>query len=157
MDKTQAFISFDPDHDRELFDVMVAQSQSTSSGFEIVGSSDGATGQSPCSERTTRRIRDADQLIVICGEFTEASASMGEELRIAQEQDKPYILLWGRREIMCTKPAGAKSSDGMYSWTLPILRDQMDFTTRSSRWKTPTDAFGPTARQKRAATDTSSG
>ena len=48
------------------------------------------------------------------------------ELKIAQEQQKPYILLWGRRQTMCTKPAGAKPSDGMYSWTMPILLDQVE-------------------------------
>ena len=58
------------------------------------------------------------------------------ELRIAQEEQKPYFLLWGRREIMCTKPTGAKSSEGMYSWTSQILQDQITLTTRKAHWKT---------------------
>ena len=40
---------------------------------------------------------------------------------MAQKEDKPYMLLWGRREQMCTKPAGARPADAIYSWTREIL------------------------------------
>jgi len=52
------------------------------------------------------------------------------ELGIAQEEQKPYFLLWGRREVMCTRPLGARSSDSMYSWTSGIIRDQLTMTLR---------------------------
>jgi hypothetical protein len=54
------------------------------------------------------------------------------ELRIAQEERTPYFLLWGRREIMCTKPIGAKSAEGMYSWTRQILQDQITVASRKA-------------------------
>jgi hypothetical protein len=55
------------------------------------------------------------------------------ELRIAQEEGKPYLLLWGRRELMCTKPSGSKPSDAMYSWTRDILEGQMSATLRTAK------------------------
>jgi hypothetical protein len=44
---------------------------------------------------------------------------------MAQEEDRPYVLLWGRREPMCKKPTTARPADSMYSWTPEILRDQI--------------------------------
>jgi hypothetical protein len=55
------------------------------------------------------------------------------ELRIAQEEQKPYFLLWGRREHMCTRPVGAKPKDSMYSWTREILHDQIALTLRNAQ------------------------
>ena len=80
-----------------------------------------------------RQIGKADGVIVICGEHTEDSAQVSAEIRIAQEEHKPYFLLWGRREVMCTKPAGAKPGDGMYSWTSTILHDQIVTTLRTAQ------------------------
>jgi hypothetical protein len=69
---------------------------------------------------------------VICGEHTAASLSASAELRIAREEQKPYFLLWGRRESMCTKPAGARSTDCMYSWTWAILQSRIVMTLRKA-------------------------
>jgi len=69
---------------------------------------------------------------VICGEHTEESMSVSAELRIAQDEQKPYFLLWGRRASMCTKPVGAKNADGMFSWTWAILRNQIIMTLRNA-------------------------
>jgi hypothetical protein len=79
------------------------------------------------------RIRAVDEVLVICGEYTDASSRMAAELRIVQEEEKPYVLLWGRRERMCTKPEGAKSTDVMYSWTRDILERQITETLRNSK------------------------
>lgn len=155
MNDIHVFVSFDLEHDRELYELILAQSRTQSSGFLIVGSSDRASVHSLCSEKTLDAIREASQLIVICGEHSDSSTSMSAELQFAQREGKPYFLLWGRREIMCTKPDGAKSSEGMYSWTLPILRDQMDLMTRSAKWKTPSEEFKIAARSKRTMGDPS--
>jgi hypothetical protein len=111
----------------------------------VSGSSERLSATDVWSERVRRRIREADQVIVICGEHTEASTRVSAELRIAQEERTPYFLLWGRREIMCTKPIGAKPAEGMYSWTRQILQDQITLTCR----KAGADA---TAQAVRAAT-----
>src|SRR3990172_4072591 len=125
MREIQVFISFDIEHDGHLYELLLAQSMIPSSGFVVSGSSERSTGTDLARERVRRRIREADQVIVICGEHTGASARVSAELVIAQEEGIPYFLLWGRREIMCTKPIGAKPSEGMYSWTRQILHDQI--------------------------------
>jgi len=136
------FISFDIENDGELYERLLAQSRSPSSCFAVLGGSERSTATDVESERVRRRIREADQVIVICGKHTETSTRMGAELLVAQEEHTPYFLLWGRREIMCTKPIGAKPSDGMYSWTGPILQDQLALTFRKAR----TDAAAETVR-----------
>jgi hypothetical protein len=128
--KIQIFVSFDIEHDGELFKLLLAQSGDSSPGFEVLGGSERLTSADVWSESVRRRIRKADQMIVICGEHTGSSPSVSAELRIAREEQTPYFLLWGRREIMCTKPIGAKSTEGMYNWTRQILQDQITFTSR---------------------------
>jgi hypothetical protein len=98
-----------------------------------LGGSERLSATDEWSERVRRGIREADQVIVICGEHTEASPRVSVEVRIAQEERTPYFLLWGRREIMCTKPIGAKPAEGMYSWTGQILQDQIALTSRRAR------------------------
>jgi hypothetical protein len=133
MSNTHVFVSFDIEHDGELYELLLAQSRTPSSGFAVSGGSERLTATDVGSERVRSRIREADQVIVLCGEHTEASTRVSAELRMAQEERTPYFLLWGRREIMCTKPIGAKSAEGMYSWTRQILQDQIAFTLRRAR------------------------
>lgn len=140
MNKTQVFVSYDIERDGELFEEL--RTQSSSSGFAVLGCSERQSATDVWSEKVRRRIRNADQVIFICSEHTDASPSMSNELRIAQQEQTPYFLLWGRREIMCTKPLGAKTAEGMYSWTRQILQDQIAITSRSAR----TDALAETLR-----------
>ena len=130
MSKIHVFVSFDIEHDGELYELLLAESQTPSSGFAVLGRSERSTATDVCSERVRRRICEADLVIVICGEHTEASTSVSAELRVAQQERTPYFLLWGRREIMCTKPIGAKPADGMYSWTRQILQEQFTLASR---------------------------
>jgi hypothetical protein len=142
MSKIHVFVSFDIEHDGELYELLLAQSTTPSSGFAVLGGSERGTATDVGSERVRRRIREADQVIVICGEHTKVSTPVSAELCIAQQERTPYLLLWGRREIMCTKPIGAKPADAMYSWTRQILRDQIALTLRKSR----ADATAQTVR-----------
>ena len=129
--KIRVFVSFDIENDGELYKQLRVQSKS--SGFAVSGGSERVTSMDVWSESVRRRIRDADQMIIICGEHTRASTSVSAELRIAREEGTPYFLLWGRREIMCTKPVGAKPVEGMYSWTQQILQDQIAINSRKVR------------------------
>ena len=113
MNEIRAFISFDPQHDRELFESIAAQSQSRNSGFTIVGKSSKSIAYHGNGEEALVKIRDADQVIVLCGEHSESCSSMTAEIQLARQEDTPYILLSGRRDVMCTKPTGVKSSDGI--------------------------------------------
>jgi hypothetical protein len=126
MRRIHVFVSFDVEHDEELYAEFLAQSRIPRSIFAVSGGSGSA---SECagvwSERVRREIRAADEIIIICGEHTDCSERVGVELRMAQEERRPYMLLWGRRDRMCTKPATARSADGIYSWTTEILRGQM--------------------------------
>ena len=126
MGRIRIFVSFDRDHDGDLEDRLVEESQKAGSGFEISGHSDSAG-----DDRARRRIGEADEVIVICGEHTEQSIQVSAEIRAAQEQEKPYFLLWGRREFMCTKPLGARAGDHMYSWT--TVQDQVVTTLRNAK------------------------
>lgn len=122
-------ISFDTRHDRALYERLVDQSRTA--GFSVISASEVVPADEIAEARLRRRIRDADQMIVICGEHSDASQCMSNEIRIAREEGTPFFLLWGRRETMCTKPTGAKASEGMYNWTPAILQDQIAVTLRS--------------------------
>ena len=133
MSNVRIFMSFDPENDKDLHDLLLEQSLRQSSGFEISARSEGATMTDRWDEKVRRQISQADEVIVICGEHTASSVRVSTELRIAQEEQKPYFLLWGRRERMCTRPVGSKRDDSMYSWTWEILQDQIITTLRDAQ------------------------
>lgn len=122
------FAIFDAENDGDLYQRLYAQSDHPGCGFRVISGSERDTEAG--RERVRRRIRDADQVIVICGEHAEASPRIHAELLIARDEKKPYFLLWGRRGVMCTKPVGAKPSEGMYSWTQQFLHDQLAINRR---------------------------
>ena len=130
--RIKIFVSFDLEHDRDLCDLLIEQSKKPGRGFDVIGQSAARGAEFPPSESARREIKKADEIIVICGTHTEDSVRMSAELRVVQEELKPYFLLWGRRESMCTKPQSAKSDEGMYSWTSGILRSQMQLTLRNA-------------------------
>jgi hypothetical protein len=127
----RVFVSFDLEHDADLYAQLLEQSRTAASGFEVLGRSDRLADADLWSGRVRQQIREADQVIVICGEHTRDSPSVGAELRIAREERTSHFLLWGNREIMCTKPSGAKPAEGMYSWTLEILQERLAYTRRT--------------------------
>ena len=123
------YVSFDIRHDRPLYERLV--DESTNAGFTVSSGSEVPFGAEIWDARLRRRIREADQMIVICGEHSDASKCMSDEIRIAREEGTPFFLLWGRRETMCTKPIGAKGDEGMYNWTPAILQNQIAIALRS--------------------------
>jgi hypothetical protein len=133
--KIRVFVSYDREHDGELHDLLVEQASKAASGFEISARSRAQSPTDLWDKGLRREIRAADEVIVICGERTDCSERVGTELRIAQEEERPYFLLWGRRELMCTKPATAKRADSMYSWTWEILQNQILTILRAARSK----------------------
>jgi hypothetical protein len=133
MGDVRIFVSFDLEHDADLCSAMLAQSREVGSGFEVSASSEARQMTDLWEERQRRQIREADEVIILCGAHSADSLRMSAELRIVQEEEKPYFLLWGRREIMCTRPTGARSNDSMYSWTPDILRTQIAYTLRKDR------------------------
>jgi hypothetical protein len=132
MSPVGVFVSFDVEHDEELFEILVAQAGTAGFDFEVLGGSTRSAGTGLADAGVRRQIRDAGQMIVLCGEHSEVSFGMAEELRVAREEETPYILLWGRRAVMCTKPIGAKPAEGMFSWTQEILQDQIGLSLRNA-------------------------
>ena len=125
-EQVRVFVSYDREHDGDLHDLLVEQASKSTSGFEISARSRARAPTDLGDEGLRREIREADEVIIICGEHTDRSERVGTELRIAREEERPYFLLWGRRELMCTKPTTARSADAMYSWTWEILQSQLD-------------------------------
>jgi len=133
MSRIRIFVSFDGSHDSDLGDRLQAEALRSDSVFDLSARSQGEALTETWIATSRHRIRAADEVVVICGEHTNASPRVAAELRIAREEGKPYLLLWGRRERMCTKPEGARPSDAMYSWTPDILETQLRSTLQHAK------------------------
>jgi hypothetical protein len=129
----RVFLSFDVEYDADLGDRLSAQSQRGGSGFHVAARSESGAMTGRWHDGVRRRVRAADEVIVICGEHTADSIRMNAELRIAQEEQKPYLLLWGRRERMCSMPLGLKRTACMYSWSRETLMHLVTQTLRDAR------------------------
>ncbi|MBK7952290.1 MAG: TIR domain-containing protein [Deltaproteobacteria bacterium] len=133
MARTRVFVSFDREHDADLVALLRAQAKRPDSTFEILPRAHGASaGETP--EAVMRsEIQAADEVLVLCGEHTRDSKRVAAELGMAREESKPYLLIWGRREKMCTKPEGATANDAMYSWTRSILESQIAMVLENAK------------------------
>ena len=122
MAKTRVFTAFDFDNDEDLRNMLVGQSKHSDSPFELADWSvkEAMTGDWKAKVRT--RIRGVDQVIIMCGEHTDKAVGVSVELQIAQEEGKPYFLLYGRSSKTCKKPTAAKATDKMYKWTWDNLK-----------------------------------
>ncbi|MDH7603905.1 MAG: TIR domain-containing protein [Melioribacter sp.] len=120
--KVKVFISFDYDHDVDLKNLLVGQAKNEDSPFEIIDMSVKEELVGDWKEKVRQRIRKVDQVIVICGEYTNTANGVAAEVKITQEEGKPYFLLWGRSDKTCVKPRTAKESDKIYKWTWDNLK-----------------------------------
>ena len=122
MPPKRAFISFDFDHDEELRDALVGQAKLPQSPFNIADWS----VKEPFSENWKTKVRDRIRrtglTIIICGEHTNKAAGVAAELTITREEHKPYFLLRGRPHKTCSKPAMARKSDKVYTWSWENLK-----------------------------------
>jgi len=120
--KVKVFISFDYDHDVDLKNLLVGQAKNEDSPFEIIDMSVKEELVGDWKEKVRQRIRKVDQVIVICGEYTNTANGVAAEVKITQEEGKPYFLLWGRSDKTCVKPRTAKESDKIYKWIWDNLK-----------------------------------
>jgi hypothetical protein len=132
MSDIRIYLSFDLEHDQDLHDRLAKQARRPAP-FAVASRSEAGEMGDEWDERVRSRIAQADEVVVICGEHTDESSQVSAELRIAQEQKKPYVLLWGRRDCMCKKPRSARPEDGMYLWTPSMLEHQLALSLRQSR------------------------
>ncbi|MCK5589248.1 MAG: TIR domain-containing protein [Candidatus Pacebacteria bacterium] len=121
MNKKRCFVSFDYDNDQFLKIGLIAQAKNSDSPFEI---SDWSIKEasSDWREKARMRIRSSDIVIVMCGKNTNIANGIAIELEMAREENKPYFLLAGYTDGGNKKPINAKTSDKLYKWTWPILK-----------------------------------
>lgn len=117
MAASRVFTSFDYDHDDDLRILFVGQSKHEDTPFVLADWSVKQHMTGDWQEKVRTRIRQTDQVVVICGEFTHTATGVAVELKIAQEEKKPYFLLQGRKDKTCSRPTTALSTDVMYKWT----------------------------------------
>lgn len=122
MTKKRAFISFDYENDEFLKIALVGQSNNPDSPFEFADASIKEALTGDWKQKAEARIKAVDLMIVICGMKTDSATGVDAELRIAQANKLDYFLLWGYSEKTCVKPSAAYSSDKVYKWTWPNLK-----------------------------------
>jgi hypothetical protein len=119
----RTFVAFDYDNDSTLRDFLFGQSKHPDTNFEMHDwSVKQPFAQSNWKERVRARIRASDLVIVICGQKTHTATGVDVELKIAQEEGKPYFLLGGYSDKVCTKPPSARATDSIYKWTWENLK-----------------------------------
>jgi hypothetical protein len=122
MAASRVFTSFDYDNDSDLKTLLVGQSKLEDSPFELSDWSVKDPMSGDWKEKVRTRIRQVDQLVIMCGTSTHTAKGVAAELTIAKEEKKPYFLLKGRKDSTCTKPTSAAAADKMYSWTWDNLK-----------------------------------
>ena len=122
MAKTRVFISFDYDHDSFLKTAIVGQAKNEDSPFELADWSIKEHIDDDWKAKARTRIKSVDVVCVMCGEHTHTANGVSAELKIAQEEKKPYFLLQGYAEKACTKPKAALAGDKLYKWTWENLK-----------------------------------
>ena len=126
MARKRAFISFDFENDKDIRDLLVGQAKHPNSPFEITDASVRSHLTGDWKKKVRGRIMRSDLVIVMCGEHTHEAEGVAVEVEIAQEQGKPYFLLNGRKDRICTKPTTALHSDEIHEWTWDNLRKQIE-------------------------------
>ena len=129
MSAKRAFISFDYDHDNDLRNALVGQAKYPNSPFQIVDASVRGHLSGDWKDKVRNRIRRADLVIVMCGEHVHRAEGVAVEVRLAQEEGKPYFLLRGHSDRACYKPMTARSDDEMHEWTWDNLRKLIEGKT----------------------------
>lgn len=122
MAKKRVFTGFDFDHDEDLRNLLVGQSKKSDSPFELADWSVKEPMTGDWKTKVRRRIKSVDQVIIMCGQYTDKASGVSAELSIAKDEGKPYFLLYGRANKTCKKPKSANTSDKMYRWTWDNLK-----------------------------------
>jgi len=126
----RVYVCFDPRRDGDLLERLALDSQRADSPFEIVGSTGTYTASQSWEDAFRSSLDDVDEVIVLCSEHSDTADALNAELRIVRATEKPYFLLLGRRDAVCTKPAAARAADCHYTWLWDILKVQLAVTLR---------------------------
>jgi hypothetical protein len=112
----RAFICYDRRHDGELGAYLDGQAGNGDSPFDVVASS-ADPQQQGWEEATREQVRACDVMLVLCGDHSDTSEAMAGELRMAQDEDIPYLLLIGRARSGGRRPTSARHDDPLVPWT----------------------------------------
>src|SRR2546428_4150949 len=88
----RAFISFDYDHDDDLRTLLVGQAKNPDTPFNVADWSI-KEASSDWQERARARIRRVEQVVVICGQYTDLAKGVNVEIALARDEKRPYFLL----------------------------------------------------------------
>jgi hypothetical protein len=121
MATTPVFVSFDYDHDVDLYRLLVGQSKNDDTPFNIADLSVKDESAEWVDDARGRLAR-VEQVCVICGEHTGSATGIDVEIELARELGKPYFLLAGRASGNNAKPRAAQATDKMYKWTWENLK-----------------------------------
>lgn len=121
MVKTRVFISFDYDNDARQKDLLVGQSKHPDTDFAFAdwSSKEHLTGD--WKAKIKAKLSYVDVVCVLCGKNMATASGVAAEVLIAQEIGKPYFLLAAYQDG-CSKPATARASDKLYTWTWENLK-----------------------------------
>jgi len=122
MAKKRTFVSFDYDYDLDLKNLLIGQSKNEDTPFEIADFSIKEAISEDWKKKARTRIKGCDVVAIICGEHTDMASGVSAEVKIAQEENVDYFLLWGRKDKTCKKPNAAKTTDKIYNWTWDNLK-----------------------------------
>jgi hypothetical protein len=122
MKKHRVYICFDYDHDNDIKGSLVGQARLEDSPFDIVDMSIKEAVNENWKKYARQRIKSCDQVIVLCGKYTNTATGVSAELTITQEENIPYFLLCGRSDGQVKVPKNTKSSDKLYRWTWDNLK-----------------------------------
>lgn len=122
MTRQKVFVSFDFDNDSVIKMLLVGQSKHADTPFEIWDSSVKEHMTGDWEAKVKAKIRNVDIVCVLCGTKTHTAKGVAIELQIAKDLGKPYFLLNGYKDLTCTKPTTATSSDKIYDWTWENLK-----------------------------------
>ena len=120
--KKRVFISFDVDNDLGTKTMLAGQADLPDSPFSFKDASVKAHLTGDWKEKVRRRMDNIDVVIILCGTKTHTAAGVSAELDIAKSKSIPYFLLAAYSDKQCTKPKSAASSDKVYKWTWPNLK-----------------------------------
>lgn len=122
MSKQRIFISFDYDHDEGVKTMLAGQAKLEDSPFDFKDASVKEALTGDWKEKVKARLKNCDQMIVLCGASTNTANGVSAELEIAQDLGLPYFLLKAYQNKTCTLPKAALNTDNLYEWSWDNLK-----------------------------------
>src|SRR2546425_7096356 len=99
MPKKRVFVSFDFDNDRALKDLIIGQARLPESPFEVVDTSlKEAAPLKTWEEKARAAIERSDLVLVMVGPNTHRAPGVLKEIKMAGEEEKPFVQMIGYRE-----------------------------------------------------------